>query len=61
MLGIPAVIAGCKEIILCTLTGAFLGAVFAVFKLPVPAPPVFPALMGIVGIWIGAALVARFI
>jgi XapX domain-containing protein len=50
-----------KEIILCTLTGAFLGAVFAVLKLPVPAPPVFPAVMGIVGIWIGAALVARFI
>ena len=50
-----------KEIILCTLTGAFLGAVFAIFKLPVPAPPVFPAVMGIFGIWVGAFVVARFV
>ena len=47
-----------KEIILCTLTGAILGGIFAVFKLPVPAPPVFPAVMGIVGIWLGAYLVS---
>ena len=48
-----------KDILLCTITGAILGGVFAAFKLPVPAPPVFPAVMGIVGIWLGAALVAK--
>ncbi len=48
-----------KEIFLTTLTGAGVGAVFAVFKLPVPAPPVFAGVMGIVGIWIGYALIAR--
>lgn len=50
-----------KDIFLCTITGAFLGGVFAAFKLPVPAPPVFPAVMGIVGIWLGAAIVGKFL
>ena len=49
-----------KDILLCTITGAVLGGIFAAFKLPVPAPPVFPAVMGIVGIWLGADLVFRF-
>jgi XapX domain-containing protein len=50
-----------KEIFLCTLTGAVFGAVFAAFKLPVPAPPVFPAVMGIVGIWLGSYLIGKLI
>lgn len=49
-----------KDILLCTFTGAVLGGIFAAFKLPVPAPPYFPAVMGIVGIWLGADLVFRF-
>jgi XapX domain-containing protein len=48
-----------RDIFLCTLTGTILGAVFAAFKLPVPAPPVFPAVMGIVGIWLGAYLIGQ--
>ena len=39
-----------KDIFLTTITGAGVGAVFAVFKLPVPAPPVFAGVMGIVGV-----------
>lgn len=50
-----------KEIILCTFTGAAVGAIFTIFKLPVPVPPVFPAVMGIVGLWIGSTLIGRFI
>ena len=50
-----------KDIFLSTLTGAILGGIFAALKLPVPAPPYFPAVMGIVGIWLGADLVVRFI
>ena len=49
-----------KDILLSTITGAGAGAAFAAFKLPVPAPPVFAAVMGIVGIWLGASLVQRF-
>lgn len=50
-----------KDIFLCTITGAILGGIFAAFKLPVPAPPVFPAVMGILGIWLGAALIGKII
>lgn len=50
-----------REIILCTVTGAAVGAIFTLFKLPVPVPPVFPAVMGIVGLWIGSVLMAKAI
>jgi XapX domain-containing protein len=50
-----------REIILCTITGAAVGAIFTVFKLPVPVPPVFPAVMGIVGLWIGSVLIAKVV
>lgn len=50
-----------KEIILCTITGAIVGGIFTAFKLPVPVPPVFSAVMGIVGLWIGSQIVGRFI
>ena len=48
-----------KEVFLTTLTGAGVGAVFALFKLPVPAPQVFAGLMGIVGLWAGYAIVTK--
>jgi XapX domain-containing protein len=50
-----------KDILLTTLTGAGVGAVFAIFKLPVPAPPVFAGLMGIFGLWLGYGLVGRYL
>jgi XapX domain-containing protein len=50
-----------REVFLTTLTGMGVGAVFSIFKLPVPAPPVFAGLMGIFGLWMGYGLVQRFI
>ena len=50
-----------REIILSTLTGFACGVVFAAFKLPVPAPPVFAGVAGIVGLWSGYAILIRFI
>jgi len=44
-----------------TLTGIAVGGIFSIFKLPIPAPPVFAGLMGIVGLWIGYGIVQRFI
>ncbi len=35
-----------KEIIFSVLTGFGCGVVFAAFKLPVPAPPVFAGVAG---------------
>ncbi|MFC4437295.1 MULTISPECIES: XapX domain-containing protein [Natrialbaceae] len=39
------------------LTGACTGAFFALFDVPIPAPPELPGLMGIVGIYLGYKLV----
>jgi XapX domain-containing protein len=50
-----------KEILMTTITGMGVGSVFAVFKLPVPAPPVFAGLMGIFGLWLGYGLIGRYI
>jgi XapX domain-containing protein len=50
-----------KDIILTTLVGAVVGGIFSAFKLPIPAPPVFAGLMGIVGLWIGYALITKIV
>jgi XapX domain-containing protein len=48
-----------RDIILSILTGSVAGMLFAFFKLPVPAPPVFAGVAGIVGLWAGYALITR--
>lgn len=48
-----------KEILMTTTVGAITGAIFSLFKLPIPAPPVFAGLMGIVGLWVGYAAVTK--
>lgn len=50
-----------KEIVFSILTGFGCGVVFAAFKLPVPAPPVFAGVAGIIGLWLGYDVITRFI
>jgi XapX domain-containing protein len=50
-----------KEILMTTITGMGVGAIFGLFKLPVPAPPVFAGLMGIFGLWLGYGIIGRII
>jgi len=50
-----------KELILSILTGFGCGIVFAAFKLPVPAPPVFAGVAGIIGLWFGYAILTKVI
>ena len=40
-----------------TLAGAILGGIFYKLKLPLPAPPVFAGIMGILGVLIGSKIV----
>lgn len=47
--------------LLALLAGAVAGALFAVVRLPVPAPPTIAGLLGIVGLWAGYSLVHAFI
>jgi len=50
-----------KDILLSILTGFGCGVVFAAFKLPVPAPPVFAGVAGIIGLWIGYKTLTQII
>jgi XapX domain-containing protein len=47
------------QIVLSVATGAVCGVVFALMKLPVPAPPVFAGVAGIIGLWLGYDLVSK--
>jgi XapX domain-containing protein len=42
-------------------TGLLAGLVFAFAKLPIPAPPVIPAVFGIFGITLGYLLYVHFV
>jgi len=50
-----------KQLLLSILTGFGCGVVFAAFKLPVPAPPVFAGFAGIIGIWLGFKTITQII
>ncbi|MFZ8826055.1 MAG: XapX domain-containing protein [Candidatus Caldipriscus sp.] len=50
-----------KEIILAFLTGFITGAIFALLKLPVPAPQTLAGIMGIVGLFLGYVVVKMFL
>ena len=45
------------NILLSLLAGSIMGAAFVLLKLPIPAPPTFEGIAGIIGIWIGYVLV----
>lgn len=49
-----------KVWILSLVTGAVVGVIFTLFKLPLPAPPVLSGILGIVGIYVGSKLVEWF-
>ncbi|MEE6450926.1 MULTISPECIES: XapX domain-containing protein [Bacillaceae] len=49
------------EIIMSLIAGLIVGVVFTLIKLPIPAPPVFSAICGIIGVWGGMKLVQLFI
>ncbi|MFT4415347.1 XapX domain-containing protein [Fredinandcohnia humi] len=45
-----------KEVLLALLTGVIVGFLFALFKLPIPAPPALAGVTGIVGVYLGFKL-----
>ncbi|MBC7005513.1 XapX domain-containing protein [Photobacterium sp. BZF1] len=53
-----------SEILLATFAGLIVGLFFSAIKLPLPAPPVLPGIMGIVGVYLGGvayqSIVERF-
>ncbi len=53
-----------NEILLATFAGLIVGLLFSALKLPLPAPPVLPGIMGIVGVYLGGvayqSIIERF-
>ena len=49
-----------KQSILSLITGLSFGVVFALLKLPIPAPNTFSGLLGIIGLFVGYMLIQRF-
>lgn len=45
-----------KEVIIALFTGLIVGFVFALLKLPIPAPPALAGVTGIIGIYLGFKL-----
>jgi XapX domain-containing protein len=44
------------EVLLALGVGILVGVIFSFFKLPLPAPPVLSAVMGVVGIYCGGVI-----
>lgn len=42
-----------KIVVLSIVTGFIVGFIFALFKLPIPAPPALAGVTGIIGIYLG--------
>jgi XapX domain-containing protein len=49
------------EVLKAFVVGAVLGGIFMVLKLPIPAPPTFAGVAGIVGIFAGFLVVKKII
>lgn len=49
-----------KESLMSLGTGIVVGIVFSLLRLPIPSPPVIPAVFGIFGITIGYLLINKF-
>ena len=47
--------------VLAVVAGASMGFVFALLRLPIPAPPTLAGVLGIIGIAIGYYLASRII
>lgn len=50
-----------REIAQALALGGVVGAVFALARLPVPAPQTIAGVMGIVGLYVGWTLISRLL
>jgi XapX domain-containing protein len=45
-----------KEVVLALVTGVIVGFLFALLRLPIPAPPALAGVTGVVGVYLGFKL-----
>ena len=46
-----------RDVILALVAGLIVGMLFKFLKLPIPAPPVFSAVVGVFGVYFGGVLI----
>ncbi|SFS36370.1 XapX domain-containing protein [Marininema halotolerans] len=49
-----------KIYLLSLLSGGIVGVLFALLRLPIPAPPALSGVLGIIGIYLGYQLISWF-
>ncbi|WP_019616556.1 MULTISPECIES: XapX domain-containing protein [Psychromonas] len=50
-----------QQIFMALFAGCLVGLIFAFLKLPLPAPPVLPGIMGIFGVYMGGLIYQQYI
>lgn len=50
-----------QEILMALFAGLIVGLLFSFLKLPLPAPPVLPGIMGIAGVYAGGIIFQQYI
>ena len=45
-----------RDVIMALIAGLIVGMLFKFLKLPIPAPPVFSAVVGVFGVYFGGVL-----
>lgn len=50
-----------QQILMALFAGLIVGLIFSFLKLPLPAPPVLPGIMGIAGVYMGGLLFQQYI
>lgn len=50
-----------QDILFAVITGLVVGLTFSALKLPLPAPPVLPGVLGIIGIYVGGQLYQNYV
>ncbi|WP_217586139.1 XapX domain-containing protein [Lentibacillus saliphilus] len=49
-----------KLVVRSLVAGFLLGVIFSLLRLPIPAPPNLPGVMGVVGVFVGFIIVKHF-
>ncbi|HET7628676.1 MAG TPA: DUF1427 family protein [Bacillales bacterium] len=50
-----------KIAMVALMTGFIVGFIFALLKLPIPAPPALPGIAGIIGIYLGFQVFTKWV
>lgn len=49
-----------NQVVLATISGITVGALFSYLKFPIPAPPTLAGVMGVAGVYLGAVVIKYF-